>query len=147
MSLQIGDAFTKMITNEAVVYEQTVAHMYSQKMAEYHEMKSFIKLNMANGKLKKGFTTHDIANIYIKQCRMPFVKEIRDCLEKHGMSQAKFAELVGVNPRTMRRWLTGKHSIPSYATLTAKALDTHPKFILDIIKNKERNSRWNIANK
>ena len=41
------------------------------------------------------------------------MKMIRDCFEESNMTQAEFAKLVGVDRRTMNRWLNGIGPLPN----------------------------------
>lgn len=41
------------------------------------------------------------------------MKAIRDCFDESNMSQAEFAKLVGVDKRTMSRWLNGIGPLPN----------------------------------
>lgn len=41
------------------------------------------------------------------------MKMIRDCFEENNMTQEEFAKLVGVDRRTMNRWLNGIGPLPN----------------------------------
>jgi DNA-binding transcriptional regulator YiaG len=43
--------------------------------------------------------------------------EFRAALAEIGLSQAAFARWADVNPRTVRRWLSGKTAIPAHGGL------------------------------
>ncbi len=43
--------------------------------------------------------------------------QLRAAIETLGTSQAALARLVGVNPRTMRRWIAGDSPIPRTAAI------------------------------
>lgn len=47
--------------------------------------------------------------------------DLREILEARGMSQQALARLLGVNPRTVRRWVhTGRDEIPEGAVMRLK---------------------------
>lgn len=41
------------------------------------------------------------------------MKMIRECFDESNMTQAEFAKLVGVDRRTMNRWLNGIGPLPN----------------------------------
>lgn len=41
------------------------------------------------------------------------MKMIKECFEESDMTQAEFAKLVGVDRRTMNRWLNGIGPLPN----------------------------------
>lgn len=60
---------------------------------------------------------------------LPDVASVR---EKVGLSQARFAELLGVSVRTLQDWEQGRRC-PSGAARTLLAIsEKHPKVLLDV---------------
>jgi DNA-binding transcriptional regulator YiaG len=48
--------------------------------------------------------------------------ELRAALKDLGMSQVHFAEQLGHDPHTVKRWLSGKNQVPQYASLVVELL-------------------------
>jgi putative transcriptional regulator len=62
-------------------------------------------------------------------CNVPDVASVR---KKTGLSQARFAELLGVSVRTLQDWEQGRRA-PSGAARTLLAIaDKDPKVLLDV---------------
>jgi len=43
--------------------------------------------------------------------------QLRTALRKAGMTQVDFAKMIGVNDRTVRRWISGELPVPTYVAL------------------------------
>ena len=55
-------------------------------------------------------------------------KQLRATLKHLGLSQVAAANKLGVDPRTMRNWVAGKHRIPEPAALLLRTwLKTPPQ--------------------
>lgn len=59
----------------------------------------------------------------------PPVSEIR---EKTGLSQARFAELLGVSVRTLQDWEQGRRAPSGAARTLLKIADKNPQALLDV---------------
>lgn len=59
----------------------------------------------------------------------PSVTEIR---EKTGLSQARFAELLGVSVRTLQDWEQGRRAPSGAARTLLKIADKNPQALLDV---------------
>jgi putative transcriptional regulator len=57
----------------------------------------------------------------------PNIQAIR---EKLGFSQAKFAELIGVNRRTLQLWEQGQHRPTGSAKVLLKLVQTAPEWVV-----------------
>jgi transcriptional regulator with XRE-family HTH domain len=54
------------------------------------------------------------------------VSELRDVIGRLGLSLAETARLVGVDPRTMRRWLAGEKSITPSVVILFRLIEAVP---------------------
>jgi transcriptional regulator with XRE-family HTH domain len=54
------------------------------------------------------------------------VKELRDVIGRLGLSFTETARLVGVDPRTMRRWLAGEKSVTPSVVILFRLIDAVP---------------------
>lgn len=60
---------------------------------------------------------------------VPAVGKIR---EKTGLSQARFAELLGVSVRTLQDWEQGRRAPSGAARTLLLIADRHPEILLDV---------------
>jgi len=60
----------------------------------------------------------------------PDVKAIRD---KYGLSQIKFAQLLGISPATLRNWEQGRRKPEGPARILLFIADKHPEAVLDTV--------------
>ena len=44
-------------------------------------------------------------------------RQLRNALRKAGMTQVGFAKMIGVNDRTVRRWISGELPVPTYVAV------------------------------
>ncbi len=58
------------------------------------------------------------------------VKAIR---EKYGLSQTKFAKLLGISPATLRNWEQGRRKPEGPARILLFIADKHPEAVLDTV--------------
>lgn len=49
---------------------------------------------------------------------MTYVEVLKDCMIENGLSQQKFADILGVNQTTVSQWLLGKKK-PGYDSIMA----------------------------
>jgi transcriptional regulator with XRE-family HTH domain len=54
------------------------------------------------------------------------VNELRDVIGRLGLSFTETARLVGVDPRTMRRWLAGEKSVTPSVVILFRLIDAVP---------------------
>lgn len=52
----------------------------------------------------------------------PTPRTLSTAITRLGLSQTGAAKVLGVNPRTMRRWLAGDSEIPKWVPLALKGL-------------------------
>ena len=60
----------------------------------------------------------------------PDVKAIR---EQYGLSQDKFAQLLGISPATLRNWEQGRRHPQGPARILLSVAAKHPEAILDTV--------------
>jgi putative transcriptional regulator len=60
----------------------------------------------------------------------PDVKSIR---EKYGLSQVKFAKLLGISPATLRNWEQGRRKPEGAARILLLIADKHPEAVLETV--------------
>jgi putative transcriptional regulator len=61
---------------------------------------------------------------------LPDVKAIR---KKYGLSQSKFAEMLGISLGTLRNWEQGRRKPEGPARILLFVADKHPEAILDTV--------------
>ena len=62
--------------------------------------------------------------------------EVRKIREQYGLSQDKFATLMGVSVGTLRNWEQGRRKPEGPARILLRVAAAHPDALLDIISNK-----------
>jgi putative transcriptional regulator len=62
----------------------------------------------------------------------PNVRAIR---EKYGLSQTKFAKLLGISPATLRNWEQGRRKPEGSARILLFIADKHPEAVLDTVNS------------
>ncbi len=65
----------------------------------------------------------------------PDVKSIR---QKYGLSQNKFAQLLGISPATLRNWEQGRRIPEGPARVLLMVAEKHPEAILDSLYQSEK---------
>lgn len=63
--------------------------------------------------------------------------EVRALREQFGLSQDKFAHLVGISVGTLRNWEQGRRKPEGPARVLLKVASRHPEVLLDIAEEKE----------
>jgi len=63
--------------------------------------------------------------------------EVRKIREKYGLSQDKFATLIGISAATLRNWEQGRRKPEGPARVLLRVVATHPDALLNIIANKK----------
>jgi putative transcriptional regulator len=61
----------------------------------------------------------------------PNVAEIR---EEYGLSQAKFAAMLGISVRTLQNWEQGRRHPQGPARVLLRVAARHPRAVLDAVK-------------
>ncbi|KAA3654124.1 MAG: helix-turn-helix domain-containing protein [Calditrichaeota bacterium] len=64
--------------------------------------------------------------------REPDVKSLR---KQYGLSQDKFAQLLGISPSTLRNWEQGRRKPEGAARVLLRVAAKHPEAILDTVYN------------
>ena len=62
--------------------------------------------------------------------QVPDVVEIRT---KSGLSQSKFAQMLGVSVRTLQDWEQGRRSPSGAARTLLMVVEKHPQAVLDVV--------------
>jgi putative transcriptional regulator len=62
--------------------------------------------------------------------------EVRKIREQYGLSQDKFATLMGISVATLRNWEQGRRKPEGPARVLLRVAATHPDALLDIISKK-----------
>jgi len=62
--------------------------------------------------------------------------EVRKIRNHYGLSQDKFASLMGISVATLRNWEQGRRKPEGPARVLLRVAATHPDALLDIIINK-----------
>jgi len=63
--------------------------------------------------------------------------EVRKIREQYGLSQDKFATLMGISVATLRNWEQGRRKPEGPARVLLRVAATHPDALLDIVANKK----------
>lgn len=63
--------------------------------------------------------------------------EVRKIREQYGLSQDKFAILMGISVATLRNWEQGRRKPEGPARVLLRVAATHPEALTDIIGSKE----------
>jgi putative transcriptional regulator len=67
--------------------------------------------------------------------------EVRKIRKQYGLSQDKFATLMGISVATLRNWEQGRRKPEGPARVLLRVAATHPGALLDIASNKGRENR------
>ena len=59
--------------------------------------------------------------------------DIRSLREKYGLSQTKFAALMGVSVGTLRNWEQGRRKPEGSARVLLQVVAKHPEAVLDVV--------------
>jgi len=71
---------------------------------------------------KKASRTFDFKNPNVKSIRL-----------KYGLSQNKFAQLLGISPATLRNWEQGRRKPEGPARILLLIAEKHPEAVLDSV--------------
>jgi putative transcriptional regulator len=61
--------------------------------------------------------------------------DVRAIREKYGLSQTKFAKLLGISPATLRNWEQGRRKPEGPARILLFIADKHPEAVLDTVNS------------
>ncbi len=64
--------------------------------------------------------------------------EVRKIREQYGLSQDKFATLMGISVATLRNWEQGRRRPEGPARVLLRVAATHPDALLDIIRREQK---------
>ncbi len=67
--------------------------------------------------------------------------EVRKIREQYGLSQDRFASLIGISVATLRNWEQGRRKPEGPARVLLRVAAKHPEAILDITKNSKMKKR------
>jgi len=59
--------------------------------------------------------------------------DVRAIRSKYGLSQNKFAQLLGISPATLRNWEQGRRKPEGPARILLLVVSKHPEVILDFV--------------
>jgi putative transcriptional regulator len=59
--------------------------------------------------------------------------DIRGLRESHGLSQSKFAALMGISVGTLRNWEQGRRKPEGSARVLLKVVEKHPEAVFDVV--------------
>lgn len=59
--------------------------------------------------------------------------DVRTLREKHGLSQSKFATLMGISVGTLRNWEQGRRRPEGSARILLKVVEKHPEAVFDVV--------------
>jgi putative transcriptional regulator len=66
--------------------------------------------------------------------------DVRAVRERFGLSQAKFAALMGISVATLRNWEQGRRRPEGSARILLKVVARHPEAVLDVVGSAANNS-------
>ena len=67
--------------------------------------------------------------------------DVRALRESYGLSQAKFAALMGISPGTLRNWEQGRRRPEGSARVLLRVVERHPQAVLDVVTGAPSNQR------
>ncbi|MHB8881025.1 MAG: helix-turn-helix domain-containing protein [Thermodesulfovibrionales bacterium] len=67
--------------------------------------------------------------------------EVQKIREQYGLSQVKFASLMGISVATLRNWEQGRRKPEGAARVLLRVAEAHPEAILDITKHQRMRKR------
>lgn len=59
--------------------------------------------------------------------------DIRSLREKHGLSQTKFASVMGISVGTLRNWEQGRRKPEGSARVLLHVVASHPEAVFDVV--------------
>lgn len=64
--------------------------------------------------------------------------DVASIREAYGLSQDKFAALLGISVRTLQNWEQGRRSPRGPARVLLRVAARHPKAVLDVVRPKKK---------
>lgn len=64
--------------------------------------------------------------------------DVRELRERYGLSQAKFASLMGISVGTLRNWEQGRRRPEGSARVLLQVVARHPEAVLDAVRGGRR---------
>jgi putative transcriptional regulator len=61
--------------------------------------------------------------------------DVRGLRERHGLSQSKFAALMGISVGTLRNWEQGRRRPEGSARILLRVVEKHPEAVFDAAAN------------
>lgn len=61
--------------------------------------------------------------------------DVRSLREKHGLSQPKFAALMGISVGTLRNWEQGRRQPEGSARVLLRVVERHPEAVFEVVGN------------
>ena len=68
-------------------------------------------------------------------------KDVTAIREAYGLSQAKFASLLGISVRTLQNWEQGRRTPRGPARVLLRVAARHPEAVLDVVRPRRKRSR------
>lgn len=59
--------------------------------------------------------------------------DVRNLREKHGLSQSRFAAMMGISVGTLRNWEQGRRKPEGSARVLLKVVEKHPEAVFDVV--------------
>lgn len=59
--------------------------------------------------------------------------DVRSLREKHGLSQSRFATMMGISVGTLRNWEQGRRKPEGSARVLLKVVERHPEAVFDVV--------------
>lgn len=59
--------------------------------------------------------------------------DVRSLREKHGLSQSRFAAMMGISVGTLRNWEQGRRKPEGSARVLLKVVEKHPEAVFDVV--------------
>jgi putative transcriptional regulator len=64
--------------------------------------------------------------------------DVRGLRERHGLSQPRFAAMMGISVGTLRNWEQGRRRPEGSARILLKVVEKHPDAVFDVVASGER---------
>ena len=61
--------------------------------------------------------------------------DVRSLREKHGLSQSRFAAMLGISVGTLRNWEQGRRRPEGSARVLLRVVEKHPEAVFDVVAN------------
>ena len=59
--------------------------------------------------------------------------DVRGLRERHGLSQSRFAAMMGISVGTLRNWEQGRRKPEGSARVLLKVVEKHPEAVFDVV--------------